>query len=78
MVKAEVLYLELREIGWHKFNFPWCTGYSLNRYRRVLNLLIHKDPNYFRPHRITTILLLETKVNLHKKHTREILTKTEE
>ena len=78
MVKVEVLYPELRKIVWRKFNFPWCTCYYLNRYLRVLNLLIHKDPNDFRPHRLIPILLFDTKANLHNKHTGKLLTKTAE
>ena len=78
MVKTEVLYLELREIVWRRLNFPWCTDYSLNMYRRVLDLLIHIDPNDFRPHRLIPILLFDTKSNLHNKHNGNILTKTAE
>lgn len=33
MVKTKVLDPELAEIGWHRFNFPWQTGYSCTRYR---------------------------------------------
>ena len=78
MVNMEVLYLELREIVWRRLNFPWCTDYSLNMYRRVLDLLIHIDPNDFRPHRLIPILLFDTKSNLHNKHNGNILTKTAE
>ena len=78
MVKMGFMYPELREIGWRRFNIPWCKGYSLNRYRRVLNLLIYKYPNDFRPHRLITILLLDTESNLHNINTGKFLTKTSE
>ena len=32
MVKIEALDPELSEIGWIRFNFPWCTGYPPKRY----------------------------------------------
>ena len=57
MVKTEVTYPELRELGWRRLNPPWCTCYSSKRYRIGLDILIHKDPNDFRSHRLRTILL---------------------
>ena len=78
MVKTKGLYLELREIGWHRFNFLWCIGYSMNRYRRVLDLLIYKYTNDFRPHHLITIILMDTESNLHNINTGLFLTKTPE
>ena len=42
MLKTEAMGPELTEIGRRRFNFPWCTGYSPNIYRKGLDLLIHK------------------------------------
>lgn len=67
MVRTELDDMELAEIGWHRFNFPWCTGYSPDRFRRGLDLLLHKDPNDFRPHRLRPILLFDIEANLHNK-----------
>ena len=68
MVKTEALDQEPREISWRRFNFPWCTRYSPNRYQRGLDLLIHKDPEDFRPHRIRPIIMFYIEANLHNKH----------
>ena len=32
MIKTEALDPELEEIGWRRFNFLWCTGYSTKLY----------------------------------------------
>ena len=45
MVKTEALDPELSEIGWRRLNFPCCTGYSPKRYKKGLDLIIHKYPN---------------------------------
>ena len=76
MVNTEVMDPELREIGWHRFNFPWCKGYHLNRYRRDLDIIIHKEPNDFRPHHLRPILMFDIKANIHNKHLRKITIKT--
>ena len=68
MVKTESLDLELVEIGWRRFNLPWCTGYSTKHYQRGLGILIHKDPNNFRPHILHPILIFDIKSNMHNKH----------
>ena len=68
MVKTEVLDSELAEIGWRRFNFPWCTRYLPKRYQRGLDLLINKDSNNYRPHRLWPILLLDIWANIHNKH----------
>ena len=65
IVKTEVIEHELREIIWRRFNFPWCTGYSPKRYRRLIDHLIHKDPNYFRPHRLRSALIFIIEANVH-------------
>ena len=38
------------------------------RYRNGLDLLIHKDTYYHRPHHLRPILLSDIKYNLHTKH----------
>ena len=68
MVKTKVLDLELAEIGWWGFNFPWCTGYSPKRHQRGLDLIIHKDTNNYCPHRLRLILLFDIEENMHNKH----------
>ena len=68
MVNTEALDSELRDIGWHRFNFSWCTGYYPKRYRKILDFLIHKYLNEFRPICLRYILPLNTGENLHNKH----------
>ena len=68
MVKTEALYPELAEIVWRRFNFPWCTEYSLKLYQGGLDLLIHKDTTECRPHRLRTILIFDIEPNIHNKH----------
>ena len=68
MVKIEVLDRELAEIGWRRFKLSWCTKYSPKRYQRGLNLLIHKEPNDFRPHRLIPILLFDIEEKMNNKH----------
>ena len=67
MVKIEALYPELSEIGWRRFNFPWCTGYSHKQYKKGLDLIIHKYPNDCGPHRPYPILLFGIEANMHNK-----------
>ena len=67
MVKTEALDPELSEIGWRRFNFPWCTGYSPKRYKNGIYLIIHKDPNDCGPHRLHPILLFDVESNIHNK-----------
>ena len=50
MVKTEAKDDELGRIGWLASNFLWCSGYSSNRSREGLDLLIHKKPNDYRVH----------------------------
>ena len=68
MIKTDIMDPKLAEIGWRRFKFPWYTVYSPSRYRKVLDLLIHKDPNDFRPQRLRPILLFGIEANLHNKH----------
>ena len=68
MEKTDALDLELAEIVWQRFNLPWCMGYSLKCYQRGLDLLITKEPNDFRPHRLHTILLFDIETNMQNKH----------
>ena len=67
MVKTEALDPELSEIGWRRFNFPWCTGYSPKRYKKRIGLIIHKDPNDCGPHRLRLILMFDIESNMHNK-----------
>ena len=67
MVKTEALNPGIAGLGRRRFNFPWCTGYSPNIYRKGIYLLIHKDPNDFRPHRILPIILFDIEANTHNK-----------
>ena len=76
MVKTELMDTELREIVWLEFNFLWCTGYYPYRYRKEPDLLIHKETNNFRPHRLRTIFLFYIEVNLHNKHMGKLTMKT--
>ena len=76
MVKTEVTDPKLRELGSPRFNFPWCTGYSLKSYCRRLDLLIHKDPNGFRPHRLRPILIFDIEANMHNKNIGKLTMKT--
>ena len=68
IVNTEFLDPELAKIGWHRFNFPWCTGYPPKLYRRGLDIITHKDTNDFRPHIIQPILLLDIKAKIHNNH----------
>ena len=68
IVKTEVIEHELREIIWRRFNFPWCIGYSPKIYCIVLDLIIHKDSNDFRPHHLRPILFFNIEANLHNNH----------
>ena len=68
MVKTEVLDPELAKSGWHRFNFPWCTGYSPKRYQIGLDNIFHKDPNDCRLQRRWPILLFDIEANMHNKH----------
>ena len=65
MVKTEYLEPEMVEIGSKLFNFPWWTGYSPKRHRRGFDLIIHKDPNYYRPHRLRPILMFIIMSNMN-------------
>ena len=76
MVKTEVMDPEIREIGWCRFNFPCCTGYSNKKYYRGIDLLIHKYPNDFRPHCLRPILLFDIEAYIHNKHLGKLTIKT--
>ena len=67
MVKTEALDPELRGIRRLRFNLPWYTGYSPKRFRQGLDLLIHKYPEDYIPHRLRPLLLLGIKTNIHNK-----------
>ena len=64
MVKTEALNPEQRGIGSLLFRFPRCTRYPHREYYQALDLLINKDPDYYRQHRLSPILLfgIETKI----------------
>ena len=68
MIKTEIMDPDLAEIVWSKFNFPWCTGYSPSSYRKLLDLMIHKDKNDFRPQHLYHILLFYIEPILHYKN----------
>ena len=67
MIKTEAEDDYLAQIGWHASNFPWTTGYSPERFRKGLDLLIHKKPNDNRVHRLRPILLFDLEANMHNK-----------
>eukprot|EP00957_Ditylum_brightwellii_P094726 7213784-Ditylum_brightwellii.AAC.1 len=67
MIKAEASDTYLAQVGWQASNFPWCTGYSPDRFLRGLDLLIHKKPNDNRVHRLWPILLFDLEANMHNK-----------
>ena len=78
MIKTEAIDPELREIGWRRLKFSSCRGYSPKRYRRGLDILIHKYPNDFRSHRLRYILLFDIEKNLHNKYLGKLTMKTAE
>ena len=45
MAKTDALDPELVQICRRRFNSPYCTGYSTEKYRKGLELIINKDPN---------------------------------
>ena len=45
-------------------------------YQRGIDLIIHKYPNEFIPHRLRPILLFEIETNIHNKHIGKLTTKT--
>ena len=59
MIKTDSLDPELAEIGWRRLNFPWFTVYSPKRYRKGLDLIIHKYPNDCRLRSLRPILLFD-------------------
>ena len=68
MIKTEVPDPELAEIGWQYFNLPWHTGYLTNTYIQGLDIVIHKEPDDFRLHRLRPILLFNIDANMYNKH----------
>ena len=78
MVKTEAMDPELRGIGWCRFNFTKCTDYYPKRYYIGTDLLIHKYPNDFGPHRLIPIILSDIEADLHHKHLGKIKIKTAE
>ena len=68
MVITKASHSKLRELWRLRFNLPWCTEQSPKWHSNGLYLLIQKDPNDHRQHRIQTILLFDIEANLHKKH----------
>ena len=42
--------------------------YLLKRYRQGLDLLIHKDPEDYRQHILSPILIFDIEANMHNKH----------
>ena len=75
MLKMEALDLELIEIVWRRFNFPWCTGYYPKRYQRGLDLFINKGPEDFRYHQPRPILLFNIEANIHNKYLGKLSTR---
>ena len=48
-------------------NIPYCTGYLVQRWRRVIDVLIMKDPKDHRVHRSSSIPLKEVDNNENAK-----------
>ena len=48
-------------------NIPYRTGYSVQRWRKVIDVLIMKDPNNFMVHRTRPIPLVEADMNENSK-----------
>ena len=48
-------------------NIPYRTGYSVQRWRKVIDVLIMKDPNNFAVHRTRPIPLVEADMNENSK-----------
>ena len=48
-------------------NIPYCTGFSLHRWRKVMDVIIMKDPSNFWVHRTRLILLVEVNMNENSK-----------
>ena len=67
MAKTEALDPELSEIGWRRFKFSCCKGYSPKIYIKGLDILINKEPSNFRPHRLRPILLFGIEENILNK-----------
>ena len=57
-------------------NLPLCTGYSSKKYHRGIDLLIHKYPNEFIPHRLRPILLFDSEANIHNNNLGKLTMKT--
>eukprot|EP00957_Ditylum_brightwellii_P201642 15326568-Ditylum_brightwellii.AAC.2 len=57
----------LAQVSWQASNFPWLSGYSPDRYRKGLDLLIHKKPDNNRVNRLRPILLFDLEANMHNK-----------
>eukprot|EP00957_Ditylum_brightwellii_P117234 8941121-Ditylum_brightwellii.AAC.1 len=67
MIKTEQEDPYLAHMGWMASNVPWCTGYSPQRSREGLDLLIHKKPNDNRVTKLHPILLIDIEANMHNK-----------
>eukprot|EP00957_Ditylum_brightwellii_P083879 6375214-Ditylum_brightwellii.AAC.1 len=67
MVKTEALDPELARVGWLASNFVWCLGYSFERSRAGLDLLIHKRHNDHRVDKLRLILLFDIETNMQNK-----------
>lgn len=67
MVKAEATDPELAHQNWMSSNYVWCSGYSPDRFRTALDLLIHKKPGDNRVHRLRPIMLFDIECNIHNK-----------
>ena len=63
--KTYIMDPKLAEIGLRRFNVTCWKVYSSSRYRKVPDLLIHKDQNNFWHHHLCPILLFGIGKNLH-------------
>eukprot|EP00957_Ditylum_brightwellii_P154339 11745028-Ditylum_brightwellii.AAC.1 len=67
MIKTDLEDKYISQVNWHASNVPWCSGYSPKRFRKGLDLLIHKRHNDNRVSKLCPILLFDIKANMHNK-----------
>eukprot|EP00957_Ditylum_brightwellii_P198834 15155650-Ditylum_brightwellii.AAC.1 len=67
MIKTELEDKYISQVNWHASNIPWCTGHSLKRFCKGLDLLIHKRHNDNRVSKLRPILLFNIEANMHNK-----------
>ena len=68
MVKIEALDLELVKIGWQRFNPRGVLNTTQNATKWGIDLIIHKYPNDWRPHKLRSIIFFDIKANMQNKH----------